>query len=233
MSIRKEFFVMALLAVLAFASSASAQDKKSWGVQFGYDPGWQSMSWFSKILPVTLNLEGKDLRIGVIRGNIRGGDWGVEYVKGDLGNSSSITTNPSDFCDSVQHCGLSKTTYNLNDVSLSGPQAHWFKPFVTIKGRAQIGLNSAVGAVWIAGTVEKVEIKDYHDGRKPSVFEKRSTDDAAAAFKDVTSLSFLPLARIDLAVAAIATENIKVKVAVGLVGFPGRSKFNISVGYLF
>ena len=82
------------------------------------------------------SLAGTEFRIGFVRGQALGGDWGLSFVgRGIKDASAAVLGNDGDV-----------TATNGN--SLQGLEIHRFSPFTTIKDRVQIGLSYGIGAGW-------------------------------------------------------------------------------------
>lgn len=235
------------LVLLACPASAQTDPQAShWGVQAGFDPRWQPLNKVNELFPVDVGIQGQDIRIGAVRGSVRGGDWGVTFVRGSL-DDESFVSDVSEECSSlqfpnssetVQECGTSGKEYRLDNTSTLGVEVHWFKPFARIARRIQIGMNAAVGAAWLRGTAEKVEYGFSLTGQSTNGqitvdrrdSETRSTVDASEAAEELIGISMLPTGRLELAGAVILSDNAKLKVGGG-IGFPGYSRFNVSLSY--
>src|SRR3989344_2441259 len=234
MSIRKSSFVFAFVAVLAFAGSASAQDKSSWGVSFDATPHWEYMSIMDKFIDGGRRLEGREIRVGILpRGRIQGGDWGVSVIRGEVNSSSfrkertgesrgcqTSSTGSGVITSQICNTVVRDTEHYLSDISLLGVEIHKYVPFVTIAKRVQIGMNFGGGAMWARGTAEKhvVTTQTTDDNGKISVSQSKTVE--TVSFKEVSKrilgFSTIPTGRIEAVVGVIATDRFKVKVSGGL-----------------
>lgn len=246
MSIKASFVAM-FVAVLAFAGSAQAQDKSSWGVSVDVTPHWEQVSFIKTITGDDFTLEGQEIRFGLVRGRVRGGDWGVSLVYGKIDNKSFSRkrTGEGSFCRSFfgsagsAQCVKTEidTEYYFSDVSLLGLEVHKYVPFVTIANRVQVGMNFGGGATWAKGSVEKHDVetqKADQPGGGVEVSQTRTVETITAkeAFRDTFWLPVIPTGRIEVIAGVIATENLKIKIGGG-VNFPGQHKFTVGVAYLF
>ena len=249
MTIRKASFVVAFVAVvLAFAGPASAQSGSSWGASVDVTPRWEYMSLLNKFIPGDYDFKGKEIRFGLIRGRIRGGDWGVSLVRSELNNSSfgqknsgtgfscqSSTLNgvTSSYCETI----VIAQEYYLSDVAFLGVEAHKYVPFGTIKRRVQIGMNFGGGMVSPKGSAENhiVTTKTTtRNGQVVDVSQSRTKKviTVKEAFKEADALTTGLTGRFEAIVGVIVTEHLKVKAGGGL-NFPGQHKFTIGAAYLF
>src|SRR5437762_3138630 len=131
---------MIVIAALLVGSNASAQDSSHWGVIASVDPSWSVPSAVGNALGGTIDLRGSDFAIGITRGRELGGDWGVSYVRKSLTDGSRVE-DVSSQCGFVNGCFLSGDSLQFIGTALSGVELHKYVAFVTIKGRAQIGMN--------------------------------------------------------------------------------------------
>ena len=101
-------------------------------------------------------------------------------------------------------------------------EIHRFAPFGTIKDRVQIGASFGAGAGWYRGTIQVRQ----PEGSIETVAAKNLFSPGDVDFP------VMPMARLELAVAAIITQNLKLR-AGGGVSFPGQQTFSIAAVYLF
>ena len=244
MNIRKASFVVAFAAVLGFASLASAQSGSSWGASFDVTPHWETMSLLNKFLNGDNRLEGREVKVGLVRGRIRGGDWGVALVRQEVNDSSyqRERRGSSSSCRGSSNSMICVNKANdselyFNDAFLLGVEFHKYVPFVAIAKRVQIGINFGGGAMLPKGSAEKHLITTQtitQNGEVIDSSQSRTTEviTAEEAFKDILGLSVIPTGRVEAVVGIIVTEHVKVK-AGGGVNFPGQHKFTVGATYLF
>ena len=265
MTIRTMSFVVAFVAILAFAISASAQDNPSWGVQASFTPSWQTLpalesgsfgasdepwdaqspvdpnlkalltqvlgSWFG----AGTDISGSDYSVGIARGKIDGGEWGVSYVRRNLDGSSRIEDLSTQcFGPSGKACFPRGGTYELRSVHMDGVEVYKFLPFVS-RGRAQLGVTFAGGLAKMGGSVTAhmlnpvqvpstatVAVEPGHTVREMAAAEMLGNIDISSIF---------PLARAEATVALRVTPRLKVRAGGGF-NFPGTA-INVGATYLF
>lgn len=204
--------VALLTAILGTSTLANAQPRRNyWGLEGTVTPKWRVPEWQKIAFDAdSVDLAGKEFRIGVVRGRALGGDWGISYVHRTLNDSAAAV---------VQSDGdVIATTAN----SLRGVEIHRYAPFGTIRDRVQIGASFGIGAGWLRG-----EVLQTRPGSAPQ------TQPAKLLFSpgDV-DFPVVPLGRLELAAAAIIGPNLKLKASGGL-SFPGQQFVSLSVLYLF
>lgn len=267
MNIRKTSLIVAFMAVMVFAGPASAQDKSSWGVQVSVTPSWEtfpalesrafgasSEPWDaenliepgSKIflrrligdwLGAGTDVSGSDLTVGVVRGNINGGEWGVSYVRRNIDDSSRIENMGLEcFGPSGDFCVAKGRTYELHSVSMNGAEVYKFIPLFRVN-RIQIGAMLAGGVARMGGSATKRALA-------PSITSQTLTQFAVNAGYTVQEVSaadmlanldvssIFPLARAEVTVAVRVTQHLRVKAGGGF-NHPGIAKISVGTTYLF
>lgn len=204
-----------LLGILVWsvtASVAEAQARRTyWGVEVDVNPKWRVPGWQEVIFDAQqVDLAGSEFRIGFVRGQSLGGDWGLSFVSRSVRDSAAaILTNDGDVITTA-------------DNSMRGLEIGRFSPFTTIKNRVQIGLSYGIGVGWYGKTVQL-----RHPNGSVEVVEGKRLFSPNGINFPVT-----PLGRFELSVGGIITQNIKVR-ASGGVSFPGQHTFSLSAIYLF
>ena len=203
----------AALALTILPGEAGAQGGDShWGVSVGFTPRWTVTE---SSVPVgilwdnvdEIELSGSGVRVGVIRGSERGGDWGISFVRRRFKDGSVL-----DFTSAGD------ARYVTDGVALNGVEIHKFSPFVTV-GSVQIGLEYGGGVGTLSG--------DAVATNRPSI----GTRDVTDALRE-HGIPIVPLARAEIAAAIIAAPGLKVRIKGGL-NFPGLQAFSVTVNYLF
>jgi hypothetical protein len=204
--------LLAILVWSATASVAEAQARRTyWGVDVDITPKWRVPAWQEVVFDAQqIDLAGSEFRIGFVRGQSLGGDWGLSFVSRSVKDASAaILTNDGDVITTA-------------DNSMMGVEIGRFSPFTTIKDRVQIGLSYAIGVGWYGDTVSV-----RHPNGSTEVV------DAKALFSpNGINFPVTPLGRFELSVGGIITQNIKVR-ASGGISFPGQHTFRLSAIYLF
>jgi len=221
---------MIVIAALLAGSNASAQDSSHWGVVVSVDPSWSVPSAVGNAVGGTIDLRGSDFAIGIARGRELGGDWGVSYVRKTLSDDSRIG-DVSSQCGFANGCFLSGESLQFKGTTLSGLELHKYVNFVTIKGRAQIGMNFAGGFAKVSGSQERhvFDADIIGSDRTGPIARQRETVTTEPA--DL-GLSTFPLLKIQLAVSAIVAPGLKIRAAGGL-NAPGTETFSVTAVYLF
>jgi hypothetical protein len=209
------FLVLALLP----ATAAAQISRSYWGVSGGFIPDWKVPSSFEFFFDADeVDVSGSEFHIGVVRGRMAGGDWGVSFVRKRLSDGLRVGRNIGSEC---AFCGTFLTT---TDTKLNGVEVHKFVPFGTIKDRVQIGMNFSGGVGTLKGTVNQQVI-----GLNGTTNE---TVEAKTLFMPGgTEFDVMPLGKVELAVAGILGPDLKIRVSGGF-NMPGYSKFHLTVVYL-
>lgn len=204
-------------ACLALAPSpAFAQlDETSWGLAVGFAPVWRVPDQLAEVFDASeLDLKGREFRVGLVRGTTLGGEWGMSLVHKRFSDRSKVALRQSN--DVV--------TVVTDDAELLGVEVHRFFSFVRA-GRAQIGVNLGGGLAQMRGFVTgSVDPGDGTAIRAPIGFSELFT----LAGRDI---DILPLARAELAVAAMIGDRTKVRVGSGF-NMPGIQIVSVSLSVL-
>jgi hypothetical protein len=187
----------------------------------------------------SIDYEGSEFRIGLLRGSDLGGDWSVTYLQKNVKDTSVIdSTYSGDFSGTgvpLRQGSLYLIGESNKPVKVRGIEGQKFSPLATIKNRAQIGLIFGGGIGWYQGTMtEHAFDVDFAQGPPPTyrqIVTQTETVNQVEA-KDIFQLEFVPLAKVELAAAAILAPGLKVRVSGGF-NFPGTQVFSITVNYLF
>jgi len=202
---------VALIAVAAVPLPAFAQSFSTrWGLQATFTPAWfvpdAAKDLFSS---ESLTVEGSELRIGFVRGRTLGGDWGISFVQKTL-SDGSFTDNGD----------VIRTT---EGVVVRGAAIDRFVSFGTIKERVQIGMILGIGAGAASGSAIE---RDTRTGLTQQIEAKHFF----SPFDQ--EIPVVPLARLELAVAAIVVPGLKIRASGGL-NYPGVAMVTIGGVYLF
>ena len=232
---------VALVFLLAFPPSVLAQSENShWGVIVAFTPEWSVADGLFEDLFESQpnNLTGSEFQIGIARGRMLSGDWGVSLVRRKVKEGSTIGAREQQ-CENVgsntQGCYVFGDVYRYNDVMLTGLEVHKFLPFVTVKERVQVGVNFSGGFGVYSGTATQTR----HDSdfvfvppNSNRIVERAPVTTPGIEAKTLFALDTVPLGKLELAVAGILAPGVKVRVGYGL-DFPGYPIFSVSGVYLF
>lgn len=225
--------------VLLLVAPTEGFAQSHWGVSVAASPAWTITERFRDLLgeeDETVNIEGSEFAIGLVRGSTLGGDVSFNYVrkpwKDGLGFASDSTECINQGPNRPQICLRNQEQNLFENVMLNGFEVNWFYAprFGRIKNRVQIGLNVGGGIGKFKGTIHKVV------DRQEPVFSGGTTrivnvhEEERNPVEDEL-LSVFPMAKIELMGAVIATPAVKIKVAGGM-NFPG-SGFRVLAVYLF
>jgi hypothetical protein len=206
------------LVVVAPRLAWAQIDDPAWGITAAFAPRWQVPTFVEGRFDIrSVDLTGRELRVGVVRGTTRGGEWGISLVHKRLSETGAIAVEGAD--------GIA--LFNTEDSELLGVEAHRFFPFARLGERVQLGVNLAGGIAQVRGFVRGVYDPFSADAESftalvPSreMFEYTGRD-----------VDWLPIAKAQLAVATLIGERAKIRIGAGL-NLPGYELFNVSFSYL-
>jgi hypothetical protein len=227
------------VVVCLFPAAASAQNASHWGVVVSFAPehSWKVIPKMTEFLfdpGEHVDVRSTDFRIGIARGRDLGGDWGVSYVRRNIADGSRFE-NTTEICTGNTQCVTALSEFALTrGVTQIGVEVHKFIPFVTIKRRAQIGLNVAGGVSKFEGSVEFHEFDtDFtFDPRTGQVTNRRVESVSSRPMSDIPTFSPFPFGRVEAAVAVILAPGVKIRGSGGF-DFPGYTMFSITGVFLF
>lgn len=205
--------------------------RSAWGFSGSIVPKWKTPAELNVLFPDydTADLSGSELRVGVVRGRALSGDWGISYVRKRFADDSRLATVPGTACFGGS-CFEQRTIAALQNVHVNGLEIHKFIPFVTIKRRAQIGMVFAGGVGRFRGSAfVDAQSVGFVDGR-PVL--RRTTDTVAIEQLFILENGIVPLARLELAAAAILSNSLKLRVSGG-INMPGTQTVSVQGIYLF
>ena len=160
--------LVALALVLVSAPDAEAQDSH-WGVTASFVPKWTPIPeiWKQTWVPGEFRANGKEFRLGVVRGSDLGGDWSVTFVRNWFTTDETINRVnsfdlylPPDFTRLRTVRDGSIFTFR-GDIEVFGVKYEKFTPVVTIKDRVQIGLTYGIGIGSLRGTVSEQRFENF------------------------------------------------------------------------
>jgi len=223
-----------------FPSVVSAQTQNQnkishWGVRVSFVPAWEMTNSLKDKLFDTNEvgtMKGKEVSIGFVRGSTRGGDWGVSFNRKPFDNASGwVSTDQDCFNQAQTICRPHIKTTAFDGVYLNAFEIHWFKPFVTIANRAQVGLNVGGGIGSMKGnvviTTDRFEPTGFNQNG-PTGFRQVHEEETSLAKDEI--LPVFPLFKLEAAGAIIVAPALKLQVAGGF-NFPAYS-FRVGVVYL-
>ena len=221
-------------AVLVGGNNPALAQDSSWGVIGGLTPSWRVPDNAIKNLfdARAVDLSGSELRIGIVRGQEFGGDWGVSLINKKFKEGSTVT-RLSEY--DVAEVGTFPAIlgFTTTDTSLLGVELHKYSNFATIKDRVQIGMIFGGGIGQLRGTVNRHSEVFINAG---DVGQIENFNESVAATELFAPLGFeikyVPLFRAELAVSGIVAPGLKVRASGGF-NMPGTQIFSISAIYYF
>jgi hypothetical protein len=228
---------LALLIGLVFPSVVSAQNQNPnkgshWGVRVSFVPAWEMTDSVKNFLFEDNEVgtwKGKEVAIGLARGSTRGGDVGFSFVRKPFDDASGWVQTDQDCSNTI--CRPHVETTKFQGVYLNAFEVDWFKPFVTIANRAQIGLSVGGGIGSMNGnvliTTDRFEPTGFNQNG-PTGFRQIHEEETSLAKDEL--LPVFPLFKLEAAGAIIVAPALKLQVAGGL-NFPAYS-FRVGVVYL-
>jgi hypothetical protein len=232
--------VLALTAASAFAQTG---ERSSWGVIGGFVPQWDTSATIKNLFDAdTVNLSGGELRIGVVRGRVLSGDWGVSFVRKSFSADSVLEGITGALCEGNSSTGFKCQRYSFRtlapNLSLTGVEVHKFISFHTFKERVQVGMNLAGGIAGEQGHLERHEYIEEFPGAMlpgpPGTGTLKEIGVSQMEFGDtlIAKTKYIPLWKAEAAVAFIAAPGFKIRVSGGF-NYPGMNRVSIAALYLF
>lgn len=242
---KARFLFSLFLVFYSFPANLFGQETK-WGLGFNFDPRWRTPQGVKKLFDAanakTFLLEGREVKVGVLRGRIYSGDWGFAFVYKKFNNNSLIDRSGGLVRMDDGSLRVRPDIVYLEGVSLMGIEAHKFVPFTTIKKRLQIGMNFGGGVASISGSATRryaFVTSEFIPGPRPwdpptikTIWEDRVEKINGAKALLNKNISVLPLVKMQGVVAFIPSANFKIKVASG-INFPGTQIAEVSFAYFF
>jgi hypothetical protein len=259
-------FAIALVVLCVYASPVHAQNASHWGVVGGFVPLWKTTSSVEKLATFVFAddavelLKGSEFRIGIARGRMLSGDWGVSFIRKTFDAENPTTTEEGSGCQGgstpggplILNCTTSNVVLMPDQLQISGVEVYKFIAFVTIKQRVQVGLNVAGGiGVGQGGFTTETFDKKFTCTFSVGVFPDFSTEDPCSGGKRgpetvmptgrgtepfTRILNYesnrIPLGKLEIAGTFILTPQLKVRIGGG-VNYPGIAAFGVTGVYFF
>jgi hypothetical protein len=218
------------------AVAQDASDQSHWGISGSLVPRWRFADPLADVWDLETDIKGTELRVGIVRGSDLGGDWGISYVKKTIDDNSVVQLREQ-ACVQVPGGAVecARGPYHVTRAAgLRGVEAHLFMPFVTIKGRAQIGITVAGGIAEIRGTSDRFIEHLVVNGQTVT---RRAESIGPAPFRQTLQdlpqdWSVDPIGRAELAVGFLVAPGFKIRASAG-VNYPGFHWLGFHAHYLF
>ena len=227
--------IVVLCVVLSFALAAPAaaqSDRSHWGVSASFTPRWEIPSSAGPLFEAEpVDISGSEFRIGIVRGRDLSGDWGVSFVRKRIKDGSTIGGDFEQSCGSTG-CLPVGAIYRYENVTMTGVAVHKFVPFGTINRRVQIGVTFGAGVTRFEGDTdaEIYGVDVVGSGTNTQVLARQELLKVPA--RELFKTEVVPLADLQLTVAAIIAPGFKVR-ASGGVSLPGYHVVSLTATYLF
>jgi hypothetical protein len=198
---------------------ATAQDRdreSRWGVAVSLTPLWKAERELAEtfISEGEGSVEGKQFSIGVARGSLLGGDWGVSYVRTPFKKDFQLMEAEAG-CEN-NSCFSFSNTQNFRNVELSGVEVHGFFPIVTIKRMVQVGVNVAGGIASVKGEIEEIRESSFSFTQPNGQVNTQESLEVEVLPANEVIYKYQPLMKVELQGAFIIAPRVKIKVSWGL-----------------
>ena len=220
-------------AVLVGGNNPALAQDSSWGVIGGLTPSWRVPDNAIKNLfdARAVDLSGSELRIGIVRGQEFGGDWGVSLINKKFKEGSTVTRQ-SDYDVADRGTFPALLGFTTTDTSLLGVELHKYANLATIKDRVQLGMVLGGGIGQLRGTVNRHAEVFINQG-EADILNFNESVVASELFAPLGfEIEYVPLFRAKLAVSGIVAPGLKVRASGGF-NMPGTQIFSISAIYYF
>jgi hypothetical protein len=220
-------------AVLVGGNNPALAQDSSWGVIGGLTPSWRVPDNAIKNLfdARAVDLSGSELRIGIVRGQEFGGDWGVSLINKKFKEGSTVTRQ-SDYDVADRGTFPALLGFTTTDTSLLGVELHKYANLATIKDRVQLGMVFGGGIGQLRGTVNRHAEVFINEGQA-DILNFNESVVASELFAPLGfEVEYVPLFRAELAVSGIVAPGLKVRASGGF-NMPGTQVFSISAIYYF
>lgn len=232
-----------LLAALLFAAAApvAAQTDTRWGIAASVVPRWEFLELLEDPMERDVEMQGTDVRVGIVRGRDQGGEWGISYVRRRVDDESVVVQQEELKCvarDGLPDVCARGTLHRTRGANMTGVQVHRFFPIGTMARRVQVGAVLTGGIARLRGSADEVQ-EHLQIVRTPptgattlTVVSKSATVEARHIFDDTGLADYIPIGGVEAAVAVIVAPGVKLRASSG-VSFPGFHVFGVTVQYLF
>jgi hypothetical protein len=224
----------------------TADQRSHWGVAISFSGDWRTHDLTGPLFndPQSMDLSGRDLEVGIVRGRDTSGEWGVFLVSKRFDRSSSITVTDSQEClgpsnATSRPCFPVFERYLVDDAAALGARVHKVFSLGTIKRRFQIGLRIGGGAAKIRGSVRHQShyprsiSTAFRDGQVIIERLEFSDSDEKRSAEEITlSKGWLPLFDVQPGLGILLANGLKLRIQGGL-SFPATQPVTVSLHYFF
>ena len=82
--------LLSALLFVAAAAPAAAQTDTRWGIAASVVPRWEFLELLEDPMERDVEMQGADVRIGIVRGRDLGGEWGISYIRRRVDDESVV-----------------------------------------------------------------------------------------------------------------------------------------------
>ena len=217
-SVRVFLFVIVLAGsfVPHHAAAQERERESRWGAAVSFTPLWKGERDLVEMLisDGEGSVEGTQFSIGIARGSLWGGDWGVSYVRTPFKDGLQLVEAESS-CEN-NSCFSHTSTQTFRAVRLSGVEVHGFFPIVTIRRLVQVGVNVAGGIATVDGEVEEIFDQTFSFTQPNGQVNTQSSHEVSVEPANEFLYKYQPLMKVELQGAVIIAPRVKIKVSWGL-----------------
>jgi hypothetical protein len=245
--------LFSLFLVLVTATSAAAQRDAllaepkvpaEWGISFSFLPSWDFnptlLSTLAGVEPEHITgadghktFDGSTWSIGFARGRALGAEWGISFTQQRIRKGSLMNrVYTYDCLPGVQCSDGDRLTYT--DVTVIGPEVHFYIPFATYKERIQIGmvLGGGVGAFRGTGVEERVESNCCATTPITPIVTRTEGDITQITEQIYFGEPYTFYGRAEPGVAVLVSERVRLFAGAGF-HYPGSTYFSVRASYFF
>jgi hypothetical protein len=243
------YAVLSMLLVITSAAPSLAQRSRliteeekppaQWGVTFAFTPRWELPGNLSGLIARDSSavtdangkptVHGNDWSIGIARGRASGHEWGLSFTRQRLDSGSTITQTFEATCGTGTGTCLYGQRLALTDVSVIGPEIHYYVPFLRINNRVGFGVNLAAGGGRFIGTAAVDRFEDTPVGAPGEHVEGPVSEIVEGVYYGEPWTWF---GRVEPGVAIMATRQLRIHAGLGF-HFPGWTYFGLRTTYFF
>jgi hypothetical protein len=236
--------ILALAGTLAAEAEAQppspSLQSTHWGIAGSFVPQWEFLDFVEDSMDRSIDMSGRDVQIGIIRGRQLGGDWGASYIRRRVDDGSTLleeTTKCVARPGQADICARG-TIQRTRGVSLTGLQFHRFFAVGTIARRVQIGAVVSGGFGRLRGRAEQtqehlqVTVNPANGQTAIGIASETETIDAREIFDHLPINEYMPMGGVEGALAILVAPGVKLRFSAG-ANFPGVHRFGVTAQYLF
>ena len=232
-------------ALLALAPPVMAQQRgparsdTRWGVAGTFVPHWEFLDFLEDSMDRSIEMSGNDFRIGIVRGQHLGGDWGASFVRRRIDDDSVLLLEHTKCLARAGQPDVCPrgTIQETRGATLTGVQFHRFFALGTIARRVQVGAVVSGGVARVRGqaieTQEhlQITIDPITGAATVGVSAESTTIKANEIFDHLPIARFMPIGGVEGAVAVLVAPGVKIRFSAG-ASFPGWHTVAVTAQYL-